>query len=113
MEDEHGICGYVLAALDTPSFYQRVKTEWFPQMRKVYPPNPPQLEGKRDHDVIQSFYDDESLMYPPILHPYPSHLHIDLVARVQGKGLGTKMIQHILVKNHFFFFEKTNENLTC
>jgi len=97
LEDDIGICGYVLGALDTASFYERVKKEWFSKMREIYPPNPQIIEGKRDHEVIQSFY-DEDLPLPEILHPYPSHLHIDLMERAQGKHLGTKMIQLLFKK---------------
>lgn len=96
LEDDIGICGYVFAAFDTASFYDRMRKEWIPKMKEIYPPNPPVIEGKRDHEIIASFY-DENLPYPEVLHAYPSHLHIDLIERAQGKHLGTKMIQLILV----------------
>jgi len=31
-----------------------------------------------------------------VAEPYPSHLHIDLLPRFQGKGYGKKMIDHWL-----------------
>jgi len=61
-------------------------------MLKKYP-NLPKDERpvKRDYDVISSFHNND-IYVPP---GYPSHLHIDLVARAQGKGIGTKMILHL------------------
>ena len=33
---------------------------------------------------------------PPLYLEHPSHLHIDLLPRAQGKGMGTSMIRTIL-----------------
>ena len=33
---------------------------------------------------------------PSLVSVYPSHLHIDLLPRVQGQGLGPLMLQHQL-----------------
>jgi len=41
LEDSHGVCGYVLAALDSKEFYQRFKEEWLPAILKLYPKPPP------------------------------------------------------------------------
>jgi hypothetical protein len=32
-----GVCGYVLGALDSPTFYRRVVDEWFPALRAAHP----------------------------------------------------------------------------
>jgi ribosomal protein S18 acetylase RimI-like enzyme len=96
LEDELGVCGYVLGARDTKAFWERYVTEWVPEMKTLYPSCPPASDTSPDANVIRSFY-------APHLHfpeewsiQYPSHLHIDLVARAQGRGLGTTMIQTLL-----------------
>lgn len=105
LEDKDGICGYVLGALDSAAFYERMKSEWFPKMRAIYPTIPGKIivlhfdcvesDGKyRDGEIIQDFHIGET-HFPESFAPYPSHLHIDLLPRAQRKGLGTKMIQHL------------------
>ena len=37
LEDDIGVCGYVLAALDSRSFYDQFTTEWAPEVAKNYP----------------------------------------------------------------------------
>jgi len=37
LEDSQGVCGYVLAALDSQEFYGRFKTEWLPSVLHKYP----------------------------------------------------------------------------
>ena len=40
LEDAEGVCGYVLAALNSGEFYDRFRREWLPSVGKQYP-NPP------------------------------------------------------------------------
>jgi len=93
LEDNIGVCGYVLGALDSPKFYQKLLNQWIPKMKLLYPKIPDNIDGKRDIDMIKDFHAFE---IPPEFPGYPSHLHIDLIARAQGKHLGTKMIKHLL-----------------
>ena len=37
LEDELGVCGYCLGALDTPKFFHRFVTEWLPPLRRDFP----------------------------------------------------------------------------
>lgn len=37
LEDSQGVCGYVLAALDSELFYRRFKEEWLPKILPLYP----------------------------------------------------------------------------
>ena len=39
-EDNHGVCGYVLAAVDSFEFVERFTQKYLPKMRKLYPTNP-------------------------------------------------------------------------
>lgn len=39
VEDDDGVIGYALAALNAKQFYQKVKTAWIPEMRTKYPEN--------------------------------------------------------------------------
>ncbi len=91
--DIEGPAGYLLAALDTPDFENRCSRSWWPILRERYP-----LTAKRratDAELV-------SLIHQPPTRPadlvsaYPSHLHIDLLPRVQGQGYGPRMLATML-----------------
>jgi hypothetical protein len=37
VEDEEGVCGYVLGALDSRTFYSQYTKEWVPTVKSKYP----------------------------------------------------------------------------
>ncbi len=93
-EDGAGVGGYCLAALDTRAFEERLEQEWLPPLRSHY----------ADPDVAERerWTRDQEIAYV-IHHPwrteddliadFPSHLHIDLLPRVQGRGIGRQLIE--------------------
>lgn len=96
LEDEQGVCGYVLGALDSESFYQRYETEWLPPWRESYPaPSGPRTVWSPTDHMVEKLYRPETY-FPPEATEFPSHLHIDLLARAQGKGHGSRMLFHLL-----------------
>jgi GNAT superfamily N-acetyltransferase len=92
LEDEEGVGGYILGAIDTHAFEKRLEAEWWPQLRRDYA-NPGDTPAGLSPDARMAW-----LMHHPsrtprrISEPYPSHLHIDMVPRFQGKGWGKRMI---------------------
>jgi len=96
-EDAAGVAGYVLGALDTEAFEKRLERDWWPALRARYP-DPRQLPGARSepeqlclHAIHEPFTAD-----PQLVSRYPSHLHIDLLPRLQGRGFGRRMISTLL-----------------
>jgi ribosomal protein S18 acetylase RimI-like enzyme len=93
-EDAAGVAGYVLGALDTEAFEKRLERDWWPALRARYP-DPRQVDGPLSElerlalQVIhQPFTTD-----PLLVSKYPSHLHIDLLPRLQGRGFGRRLIE--------------------
>jgi ribosomal protein S18 acetylase RimI-like enzyme len=93
LEDAEGIGGYILGAIDTAAFEDRMKAEWWPRLRERYPLGPGWAEPQK-HLV--------EMIHRPwrtpgrITGPYPSHLHINLLPRFQGSGWGKRMMDHWL-----------------
>ncbi len=93
VEDDLGVGGYCLGALDTRSFEQRLEERWWPSLRRRYAE--PDVAGR------DQWTPDEQAAYL-IHHPwrgdddllagYPSHLHIDLLPRLQAHGHGRELI---------------------
>jgi ribosomal protein S18 acetylase RimI-like enzyme len=93
VEDQLGVGGYCLGALDTRAFERRLEERWWPSLRRRYAEPDP---GRRDQ-----WTPDEQAAYlihhpwradAELLADYPSHLHIDLLPRLQGQGHGRQLI---------------------
>ncbi|TCO55113.1 hypothetical protein EV192_108401 [Actinocrispum wychmicini] len=88
-EDGAGVGGYIIGALDTLAFGETLEREWWPKLRARYP-----LDGeygehdRRMVDLIHNPPPPPDVAYPG----HPSHLHIDIVARMQGEGLGVRFM---------------------
>ena len=96
LEDHAGVCGYALAAIDTKSFHRRYVDEWLPPLRQNRPaPAGPKITWSRD-EQLWNLYHHPELFIPEEYEAYPSHLHIDLLSHVQGRGLGRAMMTELL-----------------
>jgi ribosomal protein S18 acetylase RimI-like enzyme len=95
-QDTAGVAGYVLGALDTRAFEDRLERDWWPALRTRYPAGKlasalSEQERFTLHDIHQPFRAD-----PALVSSYPSHLHIDLLPRLQGQGFGRRLIETLL-----------------
>jgi GNAT superfamily N-acetyltransferase len=91
LEDELGICGYIVAAADSLDFAQRFETQWLPPLRVQYPMPTPD-DQSRDAAMVRLLHKGYQ-PDPQICLEYPAHLHIDLLARAQKKGQGKRLMQ--------------------
>ncbi len=93
-EDDAGVGGYILGALDTESFEERLEREWWPRLRGRYPEPPadvPEEEWTADQRKAYRIHHD--FRSPAeVTARYPSHLHIDMVPRLQGGGNGRRLM---------------------
>jgi GNAT superfamily N-acetyltransferase len=93
VEDQFGVGGYCLGALDTRAFEQRLEERWWPSLRGRYadPDVASRHEWTRDEQAAYLIHhpwraDDD------LVADYPSHLHIDLLPRLQAHGNGRQLI---------------------
>lgn len=97
-QDEAGVGGYIVAALDSPAFERRLERDWWPALRASHPEPPPELaEGLSlpERYALRGIHhpwdtDDE------LARRYPSHLHINLVPRLQRRGIGRQLIAMLI-----------------
>jgi GNAT superfamily N-acetyltransferase len=93
VEDEFGVGGYIVGPHDTRSFEHEMESEWWPELRTHYA-DPPEPRDDWTPDQRLSFL----IHHPPrtpkrICEPYPAHLHINLLPRLQAKGVGRILIR--------------------
>jgi ribosomal protein S18 acetylase RimI-like enzyme len=98
VEDAAGVGGYIVGVLDTLAFEARLEAEWWPALRRQYP-DPTGDPHSWNLDQVRA-YQIHHPRPPParIIDPYPSHLHINLLPRLQGRGLGQALIDAWLAR---------------
>jgi len=94
VEDAAGVGGYIVGARDSRAFEARLELEWWPPLRARYPGPPPELPAeRRTGDQRQAFRIHHPwLVSDAVYARFPSHLHINLVPRLQSGGWGRALI---------------------
>src|SRR5687767_7231522 len=96
LEDNEGVCGYALGALDSRTFYGRYEAEWRPGLCAKFPdPRGDPAKWSRTQHVHHCYHHPDYFCPEPC-DAYPSHLHIDLLPRAQGRGYGRRMFERNL-----------------
>ncbi len=96
LEDAEGICGYALAAYDSRKFYDRYEREWRAELCARFPEPKGDPEQWTRVQTVYSWYHHPDYTMPEPYADYPSHLHIDLLPRAQGRGYGRRMIEQLM-----------------
>lgn len=96
LEDDQGVCGYALGALDSRAFFARYEKEWRQDLIARFP----MPTGSADHwtraQLVHSWYHHPDYTMPEPHDEYPSHMHIDLLVRAQGRGYGRRMLEMVM-----------------
>ena len=97
-EDEAGVGGYIVGALDSKAFEERLEADWWPALRDRYPAPPsglPREQWTPDQRTV-GFIHVPPTAPDELAGDYPSHLHINLVPRLQGQGLGRRLMDTLI-----------------
>jgi ribosomal protein S18 acetylase RimI-like enzyme len=90
--DDAGVCGYLLSTDDTSAFEAWAERSWWPALRTRYP-SP--SDGSPDAELVRLIHAPE-VTPAELTEAYPAHLHIDLLERARGRGLGRALVQRLL-----------------
>jgi len=96
LEDLEGVAGYALAALDSRTFFNRYLSEWCPGLQERFPEP---VGDAASWSCVQSahhLYHHPDVYCPEPYDDFPSHAHIDLLPRVQGRGWGRRMMEALM-----------------
>ena len=96
VEDDDGVCGYALGAFDSHQFFNRYEKEWRPALCARYSAPTGDPSGWTRVQEVYSWYHNPDYFTPEPYGEYPSHLHIDLLPRVQGLGFGRRMLRSVM-----------------
>jgi ribosomal protein S18 acetylase RimI-like enzyme len=98
LEDARGICGYALGAFDSRAFFARYEKEWRPKLCAEFPMPTGDANQWTRAQLVHSWYHNPDYTMPEPYTEYPSHLHIDLLERAQGRGHGRRMMEMVMDK---------------
>ncbi|MDM7829974.1 GNAT family N-acetyltransferase [Cellulomonas edaphi] len=90
--DDEGVAGYIVATADTAGFERWREESWWPVLREQFPPRDDPQDGTEDHVLVERVHE----RWPtdaPVLERFPAHMHIDLLPRAQGEGLGRALVE--------------------
>jgi GNAT superfamily N-acetyltransferase len=97
VEDQDGVAGFALGVVDTRDWEQRLEREWWPQLRLRYArPDGPQSEWSVDQRRAAMIHAPEKTPRS-VSDVYPAHLHLNLLPRLQGRGIGAQLLRNWLV----------------
>ncbi len=85
--------GYALAVLDTAEFEQTLDEVWWPTVQARYLPTERHSATRPFDDELLALVRNPELTRHPTLPGYPSHLHVDLLEHIRGKGVGSRMLK--------------------
>jgi ribosomal protein S18 acetylase RimI-like enzyme len=96
-EDGQGVGGYIVGAPDTRGFEARLEIEWWPDLRRLYrdPSAQPRADWRLDEFMSYRIH-HPSRTASEIAEPYPAHLHINLLPRLRGRGVGRRLMERWL-----------------
>jgi len=97
-EDEAGVGGYIVGTLDSRAFEKRLEADWWPALRDRYPAPPSQLPPDQwtPDQRAARFIHVPPTIPDELAEDYPSHLHINLVPRLQSQGLGRQLMNTMM-----------------
>ena len=90
VEDDEGVGGYIVGTPDTDAHDRWIDGEWMVPLRARYPRGC-FADGTADADCVELIHVPPRVP-PEIVATHPAHLHIDLLPRLQGHGMGRALI---------------------
>ncbi len=93
VEDDEGVAGFAVGAADTVAWEERLEREWWPALREQYADTANVPPADRTPDQRRAFMIHHPSKTPAALTgSHPVHLHMNLLPRVQGRSLGSKLL---------------------
>ena len=92
-EDRLGVAGFAVGALDTAGFEQQLEQAWWPELRQLYEEPDEADRANWTADQRRGFMIHHPERAPEsVVAEFPSHLHLNLLPRLQGVGIGRGLL---------------------
>jgi ribosomal protein S18 acetylase RimI-like enzyme len=88
-EDGEGVGGYIVGPSDTRAFEAQLETQWWPGLRARYTDS----DGTSSRDArMRHLIHHPFRIADRIVEAYPAHLHVNLLPRLRGHGIGRLLL---------------------
>ncbi|MGJ4943294.1 GNAT family N-acetyltransferase [Bradyrhizobium sp. HKCCYLS1011] len=97
VEDQDGVAGFAVGTADTIAWEDRLERLWWPSLREQYALLPQSDPASRSDDQRRI-----AMIHRPAPTPaavssgFPAHLHLNLLPRLRGRGMGARLLHHWL-----------------
>jgi GNAT superfamily N-acetyltransferase len=93
VEDSDGVAGFAVGTADTKAWETRLEREWWPSLRERYADPVDVPTDERTADQRRAFMIHHPASTPSaVADKYPAHLHMNLLPRLQHRGLGSELL---------------------
>ena len=93
VEDDDGVAGFALGAVDTDAWEDRLEHDWWPSLRTRYADPSDLPADQRTPDQRRAWMIHHPSRTPPeIVAAWHAHLHMNLLPRRQRSGAGTALL---------------------
>ena len=94
VEDRDGVAGFVAGVVDTAAWEERLEREWWPPLRRRYAdPLDVPLDRQTADQRRASMIHHPAPTPVEIVARYPAHLHMNLLPRLQRRGVGAALFK--------------------
>ena len=93
VEDEFGVGGFAVGTISTRSFEDHLELEWWPNLRARYalPDEVKREVWTADEKLIHAIHNPRTAP-TTVVSKFPSHLHLNLLPRLQRQGVGRSLL---------------------
>jgi GNAT superfamily N-acetyltransferase len=97
VEDRDGVAGFAVGTTDTMAWEEKLERLWWPSLRQQYA-MPPEADAPRwtaDQRRIVMIH-RPTRTPPAVALKFPAHLHLNLLPRLRGRGVGGQLFNEWL-----------------
>ncbi len=95
LEADSGVVGYCLATASTRGFEDLCEREWWPALRERYADPAGDPAGWSPDQRLAHLVHHPPRSPDEVVAGHPAQLHVDLLPRAQGRGLGRRIVTRV------------------
>ena len=97
VQDQAGVAGFAVGTIDTMAWEEKLERMWWPSLRRQYAMPSEADAANWTPDQRRIFMIHRPARTPPnVASKFPAHLHLNLLPRLHGHGVGTQLFNEWL-----------------